>query len=63
VENKYPEPHTFSAEQQELISGNIKWNNKFSVTNGVEAQLTLVSLAKDIIPQGEIDPRFSVDIG
>lgn len=63
VENKYPEPHTFSAEQQELISGNVKWNNKFWLKNGFEAQLTLVYLAKDIIPQGEIDPRFSVDIG
>lgn len=63
VENKYPEPHTFSAQQQEVISGNVKWNNKFSLKNGIEAQLTVVYLAKDIIPQGEIASRFSVDIG
>jgi len=63
VENKYPEPHTFSAELQKVISGNIKWNNKFRFKNGLEAQMTVVYLAKDIIPQGEIAPRFSVDIG
>lgn len=63
VENKYPEPHTFSAEQQELISGNIKWNNKFRMKNALEVQLTVIYLAKDIIPQGEISPRFSVDTG
>lgn len=63
VENKYPEPHIFSAGQQELISGNIKWNNKFRMKKGLEGQLTVVYLAKDIIPQGEIAPRFSVDIG
>lgn len=63
VENKYPEPHTFSAEQQEITSGNIKWNNKFRMENGLEGQLTVVYLAKDIIPQGEIEPRFSVDMG
>ena len=63
VDNKYPELHTFSAEQQELISGNIKWNNKFRMKNAVEVQLTVTYLAKDIIPQGEISPRFSVDAG
>lgn len=63
VENKYPEPHTFSAAKQEIISGNIKWNNKFRMKNGLEVQLTVTYLAKDIIPQGEIAPRFSVDIG
>jgi len=63
VENKYPEPNTFSAELQKVISGNIKWNNKFRFKNGLEAQMTVVYLAKDIIPQGEIAPRFSVDIG
>jgi len=63
VENKYPEPHTFTAELQKVVSGNIKWNNKIRFKNGLEAQMTLAYLAKDIIPQGEIAPRFSVDIG
>lgn len=63
VENLYPEPHTFSAEEQVVISGNVKWNNKFRTESGLEGQLTVVYLAKDIIPQGEIAPRFSVDIG
>jgi outer membrane receptor protein involved in Fe transport len=63
VSNRYPEPHTFSAELQKVISGNIKWNNIFRLKNGLEAQMTLVYLARDIIPQGEIAPRYSVDIG
>lgn len=63
VENKYPEPHTFSAELQKLISGNIKWNNIFRLKNGLEAQMTMVYLAKDIIPQGEIAARYAVDLG
>lgn len=63
VENKYPQPHTFSAALQEIVSGNMKWNNKFRFKNRLEAQVTLVYLAKDIIPQGEIASRYSVDVG
>lgn len=63
VENKYPISNSFSADLQKLLSGNIKWNNKFRLMHGLEAQLTLVYLARDIIPQGEIASRYSVDIG
>lgn len=63
VENKYPAPNTFTAELQEVFSGNVKWNNLFHLPKGVEAQISVVYLAKDIIPQGEIAARYTVDFG
>ncbi len=63
VENLYPAPNTFSAELQKVFSGNIKWNNLLHLPKGIEAQVSFVYLAKDIIPQGEIAARYSVDLG
>lgn len=63
VNNLYPVPHTFSADRQQVISGNIKWNNTFRFHNDFELQLMLVYLAPDVIPQGKIDQRFSMDLG
>ena len=63
VQNLYPVPNTFSATQQEIYSGNLKLNNLFHFKHGVEAQLTVIYLAPDLIPQGKIYSRFSTDIG
>ncbi|WP_222166161.1 TonB-dependent receptor domain-containing protein [Edaphocola aurantiacus] len=63
VQNLYPEPNTFSAEQQTAISGNLKLNNIFHFAKGMDAQVTAVYLAPDIIPQGKIMSRFSIDMG
>lgn len=63
VHNLYPEPNTFSADQQSAISGNLKLNNTFRFAQGWDAQLTAVYLAPDIIPQGKILSRFSIDAG
>jgi outer membrane receptor protein involved in Fe transport len=63
VQNLYPAPNTFSADKQEVFSGNIKWNNTLHLTKKVDAQLTAVYLAPDIIPQGKIKSRFSIDLG
>ncbi|MBK8356505.1 MAG: TonB-dependent receptor [Saprospiraceae bacterium] len=63
VENKYPLPNTFSADKQEIISGNIKLNNTFHLPKNFDAQLTAIHLAPDIIPQGKIAQRFSLDLG
>jgi len=63
VENKYPVPNTFSADKQEIISGNIKLNNTFHLPKNIDAQLTAIYLAPDIIPQGKIAQRFSLDLG
>ncbi len=63
VENKYPVPNTFSADKQEIISGNTKLNNTFHLPKNFDAQLTAIYLAPDIIPQGKIAQRFSLDLG
>ncbi|MCT4198115.1 TonB-dependent receptor [Elizabethkingia anophelis] len=63
VQNLYPEPNTFSATQQTAISGNLKLNNTFRFADGWDAQMTAVYLAPDIIPQGKIMSRFSIDAG
>ncbi|MCP9768442.1 TonB-dependent receptor [Lacihabitans sp. LS3-19] len=63
VTNKYPVTHTFSAEQKEVFSGSLKLNNTFRFQNGIDAQLSAIYLAPDIIPQGKIQSRFSLDLG
>ncbi|TDE49097.1 outer membrane beta-barrel protein [Flavobacterium sp. GT3P67] len=63
VQNLYPEPNTFSADKQDVFSGNIKWNNTLHLSKKVDAQLTAIYLAPDIIPQGKINSRFSIDLG
>jgi outer membrane receptor protein involved in Fe transport len=63
VENLYPQPNIFSAHQETAISGNVKLNNVFKISKGFDAQLTAVYLAPDIIPQGKIGSRFSIDLG
>lgn len=63
VENLYPQPNIFSAEKQTAISGNLKLNNVFHFSKSLDAQLTAVYLAPDIIPQGKILSRFSIDAG
>ncbi len=63
VENKYPTTNTFTAEKQEIISGNIKLNNTIRLPKNFDAQLTAIYLAPDIIPQGKVAQRFSLDFG
>lgn len=63
VENKYPSTHIFSADKQEIYSGNIKFNNTFHFPKNIDLQLTGNYLAPDIIPQGKIKSRFSLDFG
>ncbi len=63
VTNLYPTPNFFYAEMQKAISGNVKFNNTFKFSNVFDAQLTAVYLAPDIIPQGKIGSRFSMDLG
>lgn len=63
VVNQYPETNTFTAEQEEIYSGSVKLNTNFSFANTTKAQVTAIYLAPDIIPQGTIDARFSLDVG
>lgn len=63
VVNQYPKGNTFTAARQELLSGNIKMNGLFHLPYKTDAQLTIMYLAPDIIPQGKIGARFSIDMG
>jgi len=63
VVNKYPVTHTFTAAKQEINSWNAKVNGLFRLKNNLEAQVTAIYLAPDIIPQGKIGTRFSLDVG
>ncbi len=63
VVNLYPVSNTFTASAQEIYSGNAKLNCTFKLRKNFDVQLTGIYLAPDIIPQGEIGERFSLDIG
>ncbi len=63
VQNQYPVPNTFSAAKQEIFSGNVKLNTILRFAGNMDAQLTAIYLAPDLIPQGRIDSRFSLDAG
>lgn len=63
VLNKYPVVNTFSADKQEIFSGNVKLNTTLRFPKNLDVQLTAIYLAPDIIPQGRIGSRFSLDAG
>ena len=63
VVNLYPVRNLFSANQEQLLSGNVKVNGLFHLPGQLETQLTIIYLAPDLVPQGRIDARFSVDLG
>lgn len=63
VDNKYPVASTFTANKETLVSGNIKLNGIFHLPKQTDLQITSIYLAPDIIPQGKIGARFSVDMG
>lgn len=63
VENKYPVPSIYTATKEKFTSGNIKLNGIFHLPKKTDIQITSIYLAPDIIPQGKIDTRFSVDMG
>ncbi|MCC5931312.1 MAG: TonB-dependent receptor [Cyclobacteriaceae bacterium] len=63
IENLYPFDLQFSMMEQKAYSGNVKWNNSIKLPNNFKLQLTGIYLAPDVIPQGRIDTRFSIDFG
>lgn len=63
VTNEYPVPTVYSAEKQQLISGNIKLNAILKLKNNYNAQISAIYLAPDLIPQGKVFSRYSVDAG
>jgi hypothetical protein len=63
VVNLYPVTNTFTTSAQEIYSSNTKVNCIFKLPKSFDIQLTGIYLAPDIIPQGEIGQRFSLDFG
>lgn len=63
VLNKYPVAREFTAKQQEIISGNAKLNAVAHSKNGLDIQLSAIYLAPDIIPQGKMARRFTLNAG
>lgn len=63
VQNQYPVPSVFSAAKESITSGNVKLNGFVHLPRKTELQFTAVYLAPDLIPQGRIASRFSVDAG
>ncbi len=63
VVNLYPVRNVFTASRQQLFSGNVKLNGLFRLPKQLDLQLTAIYLAPDLVPQGRIDSRFSVDLG
>jgi outer membrane receptor protein involved in Fe transport len=63
VINQYPQPVPYSAARQELTSGNVKLDAGLKVPREWQLQLSNVYLASDLLPQGRIGSRFSLDAG
>ncbi len=63
IVNAYPNNITYSRSEESNYTGNVKMNGLFKFASGVDFQVTGTYLAADIIPQGKILPRYSVDIG
>ncbi|MEZ4905312.1 MAG: outer membrane beta-barrel family protein [Spirosomataceae bacterium] len=63
ITNKYPAPTNYQANKQQLTSGNFKINSAVHLPKGLDVQLSAVYLAPDLIPQGRVEQRFSVDLG
>lgn len=63
VVNKYPVPTTYISDQQQLVSGNLKLTASLKLPGNWETQTAAIWLAPDLLPQGSIGSRFSLDVG
>ena len=63
VINRYPKPVPYSAPRQELTSGNAKLDMGLKLPREWQMQIANVYLAPDLLPQGRIGSRFSLDAG
>jgi hypothetical protein len=59
----YPFNVSFRAEQEQIYSGNMKINGIFKLPKKWDIQVSSIYLAPDIIPQGRIESRYSLDLG
>ena len=63
VVNRYPVPTPYSAPRQALTSGSVKVNAVITLPDDWQTQVSNVYLAPDLLPQGRIGSRFSLDTG
>ncbi|HVG41973.1 MAG TPA: outer membrane beta-barrel family protein, partial [Chitinophagaceae bacterium] len=63
VQNKYPVPSIYTSQTENAASGNVKFNSSIHLPKNMDIQLTAIYLAPDIIPQGKIGQRLSLDFG
>lgn len=63
IVNAYPSDITYVGQKQNIITGNAKVNLIAKMLKDTELQVTGIYLAKDIIPQGKILARYSIDAG
>ncbi len=63
VVNQYPVPTTYASDEQQLTSGNVKMTASLRFPGSWETQASAIWLAPDLLPQGRIGSRFSLDIG
>ena len=59
----YPYPQSFSFEESKNNTWNIKINNNLKLPFQTDFQLSAVYYASNIIPQGKIKERYSIDFG
>ncbi|MBC7848852.1 MAG: TonB-dependent receptor, partial [Chitinophagaceae bacterium] len=62
VVNQYPVPTVYSSEKDQAHSGNFKLTANLRLRAQWEIQLNSTYLAPDIIPQGTIGSRYSLDL-
>ncbi|WP_309672556.1 TonB-dependent receptor [Gemmatimonas sp.] len=63
VVNQYPVPVSYAAARQTLTSGNGKLNAVIKLPHDWQTQISQVYLAPDLLPQGRIGSRYSLDLG
>ena len=63
VTNRYPSAHTYTAGRESIFSGNIKLNSQLQFSKQTEGQLVMIYQAPDLVPQGKVFSRFSIDVG
>jgi outer membrane receptor protein involved in Fe transport len=62
IANKYPVASIYSAQTEQIYSGNVKFNGLLNLKT-YTVQVTAVYLAPDLIPQGKVGQRFALDLG
>ena len=61
--NLYPTPTPYAMPRQSLTSGTLKVNGVLRLPHDWQTQLSGIYLAPDLLPQGRIGSRFSLDVG